>query len=98
MVLNIYDKYIGMNTLTEDDITLQIYNESTKKYENIPEVKANITSKYIENGIEITYEVTNLERDFVEKYSNYSGYISAIISANKIFDTSGNGNDKKIIK
>ena len=33
----------------------------------------------------------------MEKYSNYSGYISAIISANKIFDTSGNGNDKKII-
>lgn len=97
VVLKVYDKYIGRSELTTDDITAQIYNEETKKYDTIENVLATINTKYTDNELEIRYQITNLSREFIEKYANYSGYISIIVPENKIFDMSGNGNIQKII-
>ena len=96
-VLKVYDKYIGRSELTTDDITAQIYNEETKKYDTIENVLATINTKYTDNELEIRYQITNLSREFIEKYANYSGYISIIVPENKIFDMSRNGNIQKII-
>ena len=97
VVLKVYDKYIGKSELVPDDIIAKVYNEETKNYDTIYNVLSTINTKYTDNELEIRYQITNLSREFIEKYANYSGYISIIIPENKIFDMSGNGNIQKII-
>ena len=105
MVFDITDKFYASGTLALEDLTILIDGEepSWTEVDKALQVEdrtniVNGESKVI--GKRYTLRLSNLEQLQVKEgdnYLDYSGVVTVAIPANKIIDTTGNGNDATTI-
>ena len=101
MVFDMTDKFYNSGTLTLEDLTIRIDGEEpdwTKVDRALQEEdRTNVINEETEViGKRYTLTLSNLEQLQVKEgdnYLDYSGVVTVAIPANKIIDTTGNGNN-----
>ena len=97
MIFDITDKYYSTSTLAIEDLTIKIGGKTPNWSSN--EVGRSLSVSDIPNaagkGKRYTLTLSNLQKLQIksgDKYLDYSGVVTVAIPANKVTDTSGQGN------